>query len=768
MKQILFLWLLLSPFHLFSQLNESFSGTSLISDNPWEGDIDRFVINASGQLQFTSPQGERGSASLYLPLSFQENMTWEMDVKMDFQSSNENNLRIYVYASDTIYIQVGNNTRRVSLYEKDAKNNTAPRITGRAALLDEPYTFVSIRLTLEEGQLWTLYTRKEGEQAFYKEGTYKMASPSTNPQALMIITCRYVKTRTSEYYIDNLKVTHKITEFPEPEPEPSPEPSPEPEPEPEPEPDEYTGLEVLSAEALNERELQFFFNKTVRISEAVCEIENIGEAVLEYGPNQATVKVYSPAPLENGREYVVVISGLYDSDGTPIAEQAWEFLYEKEESPAAFPGKPGQVLINEVMANPKGLTAFPETEYVELYNVSETPVSLEGWIFIYDGKRIAIDMLILPPGGYAVLYRADRPIHVDEAGQSVAIAQFPAALSNTGKLLQLENAQGELIDEFYYPKAQSGISWERLGDDAYLSADARGGTPGSPNSSPETTEEPAEVLSDIEPGEVIFNELLPNPFSGGSEYVELYNRSGRTLSLQSLSLTALKSNGAFGASYPLSNVFPMNTEGYALLTKDKEAVASFYLLSSPESVYELKIPIINNTSSTLVLFRTRDSVVIDQITYSSQWYETFVNNTKGVALERINPDAPTQDADNWTSAAATAGYGTPGYRNSQFMNEGSNTPTNISIPTLMEDGLYHISYQLENPGYRCRLYIYNMAGSLVAEVANHELPGISGEFLWDGKTSAGNRLKAGIYIIFVELYNANGIKKQEKNVFLIR
>ncbi|MDR2388192.1 MAG: lamin tail domain-containing protein [Tannerellaceae bacterium] len=761
MKQFLLLGLLLFPLQLFSQLHESFSGTEVTSANPWEGDTHKFRINDSGELQFTSPAGEAGSASLCLPLSFRENMTWEMDVKLDFKSTDDNNLRIYVYASDTLYIQVGNNTRRVSLYGKDAKNNSKLRITGRKALLDEPYTFVSIRLTLKEGRIWTLYTRKEGEQGFYEEGSYKMSSVGDNPQALMIITCRYVKTRVSEYFIDNLKVTHDITEIPEPEPEPQPEPKP----------NEYANLEVVSVEDLDERKLQFVFDKPVRISEAVCEIENIGQARLEYGPNQAVVNVCFPVPMEDGREYGVVITGLYDLDGKRIAAQAWDILYEKE-LPAPSSGKPGQVLINEVMADPKGLRDLPETEYIELYNASETSVELNGWRFIYDGKKVTLGVLSLPPGGYAVLYRAGRPIRVDEPGQGVDMAQFPAALSNAGKLLQLENAQGELIDELHYPKAHSGVSWERSGNNIYLSTDARGGTPGSRNSAPKETEETGETeetLPDIEPGEVVFNELLPNPFSGGSEYIELYNRSSRTLPLQSLSLTVLKQDGSFGASYPLAEVAsPIDREGYALLTKDREGVASFYLLSSPASVYELKIPVLNNTSSTLVLFRSRDSVVIDKITYSSHWHESLVNDAKGVALERINPDAGTQDANNWTSAASIAGYGTPGYRNSQFKDrENDDTSLGVSVPRLTADGLYHIFCHLP-PGYWCRIYIYNAAGLMVAQVANHTSPGVSGEILWDGKSFEGQPLRTGIYIIFAELYHTDGIKKQTTSVFVVR
>ena len=48
-----------------------------------------------------------------------------------------------------------------------------------------------------------------------------------------------------------------------------------------------------------------------------------------------------------------------------------------------------------------------------------------------------------------------------------------------------------------------------------------------------------------------------------------------------------------------------------------------------------------------------------------------VKNKKGVALERIDPDAATQDAANWTSASETVGYGTPGYQNSQYKDASS-------------------------------------------------------------------------------------------------
>ncbi|MDR1937748.1 MAG: hypothetical protein LBQ73_04515 [Tannerellaceae bacterium] len=612
MKRILLLAALLLPIQMYPQLDESFSGEDITSANPWEGDLDKFEINASGQLQFISPAGEAGSASLRLPLPYREDMTWEIDAKLNFKSTDANNLRIYVYAAgaDTFYVQAGNNTRRVSLYEKEG-NTAKPCITGRKALLDEPYAFVSIRLTLEEGKVWTLYTRKAGESDFYREGSCKKASPPDAPQAPVMLVCRYIKGRISEYLIDNLKVTHGITEMPEPEPEPEPADSAE--------------VELLLVETLNESELQFFFDKPVDISGAVCEIEEVGEAALSYGQNQSIVNVRFPEPLENGREYVIAVEGLSDLEGRKIPEQAWAIRYdedEEEEKPPLPPSAPG---------------------------------------------------------------------------------------------------------------------------------------------------EPEDPVPDVEPGEVVFNELLPNPFAGGSEYIELYNRSHRALSLTGLVLASLKTDGSLNTPYPLSGVsVPVESEGYVLLTKDREAVASFYLLSSPEAVYEMKLPVLANASSALVLFRVHDGVIIDEVAYSSQWHDASVKDPKGVALERIDPDGKTQDAGNWTSAATTAGYGTPGYRNSQFGAGSGDTPTGISAPALMEDGLYRIAYYLAAPGYRCRIRIYNMAGAQVAEAANHELPGTSGEFIWDGKSSAGNRLPTGVYILLAELYNTNGMRKEEKKVFLVR
>jgi hypothetical protein len=77
-------------------------------------------------------------------------------------------------------------------------------------------------------------------------------------------------------------------------------------------------------------------------------------------------------------------------------------------------------------------------------------------------------------------------------------------------------------------------------------------------------------------------------------------------------------------------------------------------------------PSYNIDEGTVVLSRISNQFIVDQYTYSSKSHYPLINDTKGVSLERINFDRPTADNTNWTSASSVSGYGTPGYRNSQF------------------------------------------------------------------------------------------------------
>ena len=466
-----------------------------------------------------------------------------------------------------------------------------------------------------------------------------------------------------------------------------------------------------------------------------------------------------------------------DEPETPVVPE------EPEQPEESYPK--GSVIIHEVMADPKGLTALPETEYIELYNKVDQSIDLSNWILNYGTTPIALTGVVIPAHGWAVLYRSGREIEVGN-GQACPLDKFPSALANTGKELSLCDANGQLMDQYTYPKAKPACSWEFDEEGWHLSSDPRGGTPGEANSEAEKNEEDPDETPDEpeeetnpepeipeaqqpQPGDIIINELLPEPFVDGSEYIELYNRSEQELSLKDVCISTRKSDGSLNTRYPLE-AYPQTLQAgdYLLLTKSIEGVENFYSLSASLNWLECKLPVLSNTGSTVVLYRGEGEIIIDEVSYSPKWHAPTVKNKKGVALERKDPDKDSQNADNWTSAASSAGFGTPGLENSQYLNGETETDSEeIDDPIYQPTGTFQIPYRLNQSGYMARGWIFDLSGRKVALIADNTSLGTQGYLEWNGKGRDGSPVNTGIYIIYLELWHPGGNVIRKKQVLLI-
>lgn len=799
MKQFILILLILLPVCAFAQFNETFDGPEIDSENPWKGSSDKFIINKDGWLQLNGPADEAGKANLNCPVFYSPTMQWEFDVWIKGTASENNFLRLYLYmeGEDTYYyVQIGHNgSKKISLRTNGKKELFPLKDSG----LTEDPVHLHIKVTLEENKIWTLYSRKEGNSYYRLEGTTK-AFPVRTPseQGSLVLNIGYTKTRYQHFAIDNIKVSSEITPT-----DTTSNITPE-EPDPEEPPANNDLPTLLSIEPLSLSTLRFTFDLPVEKEYAVISISDIGKADRTSYADETRKIINATFPKEMipGRNYTITYTGLTDLDGNKMKPYSQDVtLEEEDDGKDETSSQAGSILINEIMADPKGLKELSETEYVELYNPTKNNITLSGWKFAYGGKAKVMTTFDLLPHGYAVLYRSGREIVVDPSAVKVPLDNFPANLANAGKQLQLLDASDNLIDDVTYAKATPAKSWERSASGSWqLSSDPRGGTPGSINSSgkeeekpdepdtpitpddpdtPDEPDEPSEPTIPVEPGEFVFNELLPNPFADGNEYIELYNRSDRALPISGLSVAVRKADGTLNTRYPLSSVTAMiEAGGYALLTKNLSGVTGFYTILSPSSLFEIpKLPILANTSSTLVLLRSKDETVIDEISYSSKWHASSVKNQKGVSLERLDPEAETQSAANWTSASATAGFGTPGYQNSQsdISQPGDDAPDTPDKPTGIDtpewdetSGRYTITYYLDQPGYNCHAFVFNIVGQRVAQIANHELLGLSGQLSWDGSSISGKRLRTGVYIFYAELYHTSGKVKRYKQVFLVR
>lgn len=795
MKQFILFILVLLPVCAFAQFTETFDGPEIDSNNPWKGDLSDFQITDDGWLSLVGDPDKKYSR-LKISLPYSNNMEWKFDVKMTFTPSDPNHIRFYLLTenlsllgiSSEYYIQIGSTKKTITLRRFRETEKAPVRIIEKELdVLKQNIVSLSVKVTLENSSLWSIYVREEGESTYTLLDTKEQKISSGIKYIESGLACHFSK-KVRGHFIDNIEISSNIT--------PSEEEPENPDPE---EPVSPIVLpKLLSVQPLNLCELQFTFDRPVDISEAWFMISEIGKADrIGYADEQMKTVVNTKYPEEMvaGINYTITYDGLTDMEGNKLVPFSEEFVLEGEDGGEA---ESGSILINEIMADPKGLEELPETEYVELYNTTENVLVLTDWQFSYGGKAKPMTTFEIPAKGYAVLYRSGRDIVADPSAVKVPLDNFPSALVNTGKLLQLFDGDNNLIDEVTYEKATPAKSWERSSSGWHLSSDPRGGTPGSVNSSskgeekpnepdkpvtpddpddPDTPDDPSLPDITVEPGEFVFNELLPNPFAGGSEYIELYNRSDRALPVSGLSVAVRKADGTLNTRYPLSSVTAtIESDGYVLLTKNLEGVTDFYTIQSPSSLFEVpKLPILANTSSTLVLFRIKDGAVIDEVSYTSKWHASSIKDQKGVSLERIDPDAETQSPSNWTSASATVGYGTPGYPNSQSdisLPDDPDTPdepTGIKTPQWDESaGHYTISYYLDQPGYNCRAFVFNIAGQRVAQIANHELLGLTGKLTWDGYALSGKQLQTGVYIFYAELYHTSGTVKRYKQVFLVR
>lgn len=298
--------------------------------------------------------------------------------------------------------------------------------------------------------------------------------------------------------------------------------------------------------------------------------------------------------------------------------------------------------------------------------------------------------------------------------------------------------------------------------------DCSGNTIGTYNNTKVGLAEPAEN------GDIVINEILFNPGPGASDFVELYNRSNKIIDAATLYLANRNSSGAAASLRKLSEeslyLFPGD---YTVVSEDREGLAKAYHVKNSDAVLQISsMPSFPDDKGTVVLLNSTGGVV-DELAYHKDWHFALVNDPEGVSLERIDPAATSQNKNNWHSAAATAGYGTPGYQNSQYRaTENGHAALTISPPVFSPDGdgfddVVTIHYLMTETGFVANVSIFDASGRLVRQLVKNELLSQKGFWKWDGLGERQNKLPIGTYIIFTEIFNLEGKKKGYKNTTVL-
>jgi hypothetical protein len=275
---------------------------------------------------------------------------------------------------------------------------------------------------------------------------------------------------------------------------------------------------------------------------------------------------------------------------------------------------------------------------------------------------------------------------------------------------------------------------------------------------------------------VIINEVLFNPQPDGFDYIEIYKRSNRVIDLKQLYLATRNGTHQLTGITPVSATSWLLFPGeYRVLTENKFWLQQQYLIKEPSLIIELSaLPSLPDDKGTVVLMNMQGAIV-DELQYDHSWHFGLINDEEGIALERINYNLPSQDKSNWSSAASTAGFGTPGYPNSQLMGDAQIQGQVVISPAVFSpdnDGFNDfavIDYQLREPGFVVNIRIFDANGRMVRYLAQNTTLSASGRFRWDGLGDRLNKLPIGTYIILTELFNGQGkTKKFKQTVTLAR
>ncbi|NJC26491.1 lamin tail domain-containing protein [Neolewinella antarctica] len=279
------------------------------------------------------------------------------------------------------------------------------------------------------------------------------------------------------------------------------------------------------------------------------------------------------------------------------------------------------------------------------------------------------------------------------------------------------------------------------------------------------------IPDSVAPGDVVINEVLFNPATGGSDFVELYNCSEKIFQIEGWTLANTQTTN--GSQEIMASRLFLPGE-FLVLTPDPEDLIARYRNVEPALLVEQPLPGLSNDAGNVTV--SANGTVLDAFDYTDDLHSELLDDRDGVSLERLRYKVPTNGSNNWFSAASVEGYATPTRPNSQLrdIDPGVGADRVFSLPTKTfspdEDGFedfLEIRYQDVPVGFLARIRIFDAQGRLIRTLRNVELLGTEGGLRWDGANDDGRPARAGAYVLFVELINPDGPVAEEKLVAVL-
>ncbi|MCL4549628.1 MAG: lamin tail domain-containing protein [Bacteroidetes bacterium] len=429
------------------------------------------------------------------------------------------------------------------------------------------------------------------------------------------------------------------------------------------------------------------------------------------------------------------------------------FSFAASDNPSATK----KVFINEIMYDPY----TGESEWIEIVNASTDPVNLKNWSasdLVSPMKAIITTTdKFLNPGEFAVLTQ-DASRFPYYPPKNFFQTKFGALSATDGVVIY--DSRNTVVDSLKYNSNWGGakgfslerISYSKSSTDSTnwaTTLNPDGGTPGVANSVLNMTQYPF--------GSLIINEIMYDPATTNSEYLEFYNTSNDSIQLGGMQIKLGTSSKA-----KLSNSFlKIPPKEYFVLTADTSIFQNYTWLKT-----ESKIRVASSSFSLLndgemLVLKDMSGNTLDSLTYFPSWHNTNIVVTKNKSLERLNPALSSNDKSNWSTSVSNYG-GTPGKMNSIFtenLSRESSVTINPNPFSPDNDGFEDftiINLDLNQALSQVRIKVYDNQGRVVRTLENSRPSASKNSIVFDGMDDIGKPLRIGIYILLIETVSANG------------
>lgn len=275
-------------------------------------------------------------------------------------------------------------------------------------------------------------------------------------------------------------------------------------------------------------------------------------------------------------------------------------------------------------------------------------------------------------------------------------------------------------------------------------------------------------------GQLRINEIMFDPKPGGADYIELINLGPGLLDGSQIHIGNASGGGQASNLRPLQKqsrlIFPGD---HIVCTPDPEAVMRDHMVKDRDWLWKTdNLPSYPDDAGSVIILDMTGRT-LDRFNYRADMHFPLMGEKEGVALERVRPDKPTDDAGNWHSASSGAGYGTPTARNSQFL-AADTLPGEILLSSRVLspdlDGindLLTISWRFPETGNIISMRILDSRGRVILTLMRNSLAGTTGMISWNGLNEGQQRLASGPYVLWTEVADRHGKLRVRRYPFLI-